>query len=148
MGKLNMTQYMRLLSVVEKRRYTEDPIFWIDYVYPYVFSKPLTHKLTKTLRDRFDHLNQTLAGASSVRLTTMTEYLASLHQKFKQLPKQQRGSVKLVGDLPKGVRLQLAKTTNYESDLKKSNAMFKKQMKHRQHMSKQGLDDVPEAEFA
>ena len=35
--KLSMKQYMRSLLILGDREYSEDPIFWIEYMWPYIY---------------------------------------------------------------------------------------------------------------
>ena len=43
-GKFDLDLYLRAINVLGEREYVEDPIFWIEYMFPWVYERPFNEK--------------------------------------------------------------------------------------------------------
>lgn len=80
MGKFDLDLYLRAINVLGEREYVEDPIFWIEYMFPWVYERPFNEKEAHRLWTAITALRLKCPSISNI--TTLLEYLDSLMLKF------------------------------------------------------------------
>lgn len=107
MKGFNMDQYVRILRVLGDRKYTEDPIFWNDYVFPKIYMKPLNQRDAKNIWEALIALK---LKCPDLNCDIPIDYIESLLKRFELmdgyevLEQEVKDEIVQTGDLPEGVK--------------------------------------------
>ena len=105
---------MRALKAIGDRKYVDDPIFWIEYMFPWIYQRSFTHSGATSLWDELIQLR--IKCPSIANINIVINYVETLIAKFEdiegfdKMSDEIKNDIRLRGDLPKGVRVQMSKT--------------------------------------
>jgi hypothetical protein len=103
----NIPQLVRILRVLGERRYTDDVIFWNNFIFPRIYLDPLNQKEAQTIWEALVALK---LKCPELNCDIPINYIESILKKYEvmenyeELEQDQKDQVKETGDLPDGVR--------------------------------------------
>jgi hypothetical protein len=104
----NIGQYVRILRVLGDLKYTEDLIFWNEFIFPRIYMKPLSQKEAKIIWDalialklKCPELNCTIPIESLLKKYELIEG-------YEQFSDEIKDDMKNFGDLPQGVKNKIS----------------------------------------
>ena len=103
----SLDQYIRVLKVLGDRRYTEDVIFWTDFVFPRIYKDEMNQSEAKLV---WEALLALKVKCPELNMDVPMDYIESLLKKFELLPgfddleEDVKLEVKYLGDLPEGIK--------------------------------------------
>ena len=120
-----LSQYVRLLRVLGDKQYTEDPIFWNDFIFPRVYKEAMTKEEANMVKDALIALK---VKCPELECEIPIEYWDSVLDNFEEiaeyddLEEEIKQDLKYMGELPEGV------TTKVRVDdfIKASKSMLEK----------------------
>lgn len=111
-------QYLRILKVLGDKRYTDDIIFWNNFIFPWIYTKPRNQSEAQQL---WESLIALKVKCPELSCEIPINYIESLLKKFELidgyegLNQEAKDTILEVGDLPEGVRSTIQKHTSLAS---------------------------------
>lgn len=136
-SKFTLPLYVRALRVLGDQQYTEDPIFWTDYMFPWIYTRTFSQPQAQRLWTELISLR--IKSPSITNINVVISYVESLLSKFElidgfaDMDLNLKKEIQMRGDLPDGVRIQMSKSgiqlTGQDSSIAQANAQVKMETK-------------------
>jgi hypothetical protein len=117
-ASVKIPQYLKILKVLGDKRYTEDIIFWNNFIFPWIYTKPRNQSEAQHLWEALIALK---VKCPELSCEIPINYIESLLKKFElidgfvNLNQEAKDTIVEIGDLPEGVRTTIQKHTTLAS---------------------------------
>lgn len=111
--KFTVTLFVKTLKILGDREYVEDPIFWMDYMFPWVYQRSFTKDAAMKIWEELVALR--IKCPSIPNINTIIDYIDTLIAKFdsvsgyEDMAPEAKKEIRMRGDLPQNVKIQLTK---------------------------------------
>ena len=144
----NIDQYVRILRVLGDIKYTDDLIFWNDFVFPRIYMKPLNQKEAKKVWDALIALK---VKCPELNCTIPIDYVESILKKYEliegyeQFSEEIKDDMKNYGDLPQGVKTKIS--SHFKIDQSQKAMEIAQRQVVMEHKKQQEVDRVNDPEY-